>query len=79
MLGGGDEGLELALTKRPDVVVLDLMLPDVSGEEICRTLRERSDVAILMLTAKSAEDEWIAGSKLTRSRESGRLRGGTAR
>ena len=40
----GREGLELAMTKRPDLVVLDLMLPDLSGEEICRQLRERSDV-----------------------------------
>jgi DNA-binding response OmpR family regulator len=57
----GREGLDLAMTKRPDLVVLDLMLPDLSGEEICRQLRERSDVAVLMLTAKSGEEERIAG------------------
>ena len=57
----GSDGLELAMTKRPDLVVLDLMLPDLSGEEICRHLRERSDVAILMLTAKTSEDQRIAG------------------
>lgn len=57
----GREGLELALSKRPQLVVLDLMLPDISGEEICRQLRDRSDVAILMLTAKSTEDERITG------------------
>ena len=57
----GREGLDLAMTKRPDLVVLDLMLPDLSGEEICRRLRDRSDVAILMLTAKSGEEERIAG------------------
>ncbi len=57
----GKEGLDLALTKRPDLVVLDLMLPDLSGEEICRRLRERSDVAILMLTAKSGEHDRVAG------------------
>ena len=57
----GREALDLALTKRPDMVVLDLMLPDVSGEEVCRELRERSDVAILMLTAKSGELERVAG------------------
>jgi DNA-binding response OmpR family regulator len=57
----GREGLDLALTKRPDLVVLDLMLPDVSGEEICRQLRDRSDVAILMLTAKSGEDQRVDG------------------
>src|SRR6266536_230537 len=57
----GREGLELAMTKRPDLVVLDLMLPDVSGEEICRRLRDRSDVAIVMLTAKSGELERVEG------------------
>lgn len=57
----GSDGLDLALTKRPDVVLLDLMLPDLSGEEICGRLRERSDVAILMLTAKSGELERVAG------------------
>ena len=57
----GRNGLDLALTKRPDLVVLDLMLPDLSGEEICRQLRERSDVAILMLTAKSGEVERVTG------------------
>ncbi|MBJ7354327.1 MAG: response regulator transcription factor [Thermoleophilaceae bacterium] len=57
----GAEGLEIALSKSPDLVVLDLMLPDISGEEICRQLRERSDVAIIMLTAKSGEEQRIAG------------------
>ena len=60
----GDEGLELAMSKRPQLVVLDLMLPDISGEEICRQLRERSDVAILMLTAKSTEDQRVEGLQL---------------
>ena len=57
----GEAGLELAMNTAPDLVVLDLMLPDLSGEEICRRLRERSDVAIVMLTAKSGEAERIAG------------------
>jgi DNA-binding response OmpR family regulator len=57
----GREGLDLALSRSPQLAVLDLMLPDISGEEICRQLRDRSDVAILMLTAKSTEDERIAG------------------
>ncbi|MHB8492089.1 MAG: response regulator transcription factor, partial [Solirubrobacteraceae bacterium] len=60
----GREGLDLALTKAPQLVVLDLMLPDISGEEICRELRERSDVAILMLTAKSSEDQRVQGLRL---------------
>ena len=60
----GRDGMDLAMTKRPDLVVLDLMLPDLTGEEICRRLRERSDVAILMLTAKSGEDQRIEGLQL---------------
>jgi DNA-binding response OmpR family regulator len=60
----GREGLELALSKRPQLVVLDLMLPDISGEQICRQLRDRSDVAILMLTAKSSEDQRVEGLQL---------------
>ena len=60
----GREGLDLAMSKRPQLVVLDLMLPDTTGEEICRQLRERSDVAILMLTAKSTEDQRVAGLQL---------------
>ena len=60
----GRDGMQLAMTKRPDLVVLDLMLPDLSGEEICRRLRERSDLAILMLTAKSSEDQRIDGLQL---------------
>jgi DNA-binding response OmpR family regulator len=60
----GREGLELALTKRPALIVLDLMLPDLSGEEVCREVRSRSDVPILMLTAKSSEDQRVAGLSL---------------
>lgn len=60
----GHEGLEIALTKRPALIVLDLMLPDLSGEEICREVRSRSDVPILMLTAKSSEDQRVAGLQL---------------
>lgn len=60
----GREGLELALTKRVALIVLDLMLPDLSGEEICREVRSRSDVPILMLTAKSSEDQRVAGLQL---------------
>ena len=57
----GREGLALAEKHQPDLIVLDLMLPDVSGEEICEEVRSRSDVPIVMLTAKASEDERIAG------------------
>lgn len=57
----GLDALRKAGTVQPDLIVLDLMLPDISGEEICRLLRKESDVPILMLTAKSGEDEKING------------------
>ena len=57
----GSEGLSLAERIQPALIVLDLMLPDVSGEEICTEVRSRSDVPILMLTAKASEEERVAG------------------
>ena len=62
--GSGDEGLALAERVRPGLIVLDLMLPDRAGEEICREIRGRSDVPILMLTAKASEDERVQGLAL---------------
>ncbi|HLB04867.1 MAG TPA: response regulator transcription factor [Gaiellaceae bacterium] len=62
--GSGQEGLALAERTQPALIVLDLMLPDVSGEEICREIRSRSDVPILMLTAKASEDERVGGLAL---------------
>src|SRR3974390_3198267 len=59
--GSGSEGLSLAERTKPGLIVLDLMLPDVSGEEVCREIRSRSDVPIVMLTAKAAEEERIEG------------------
>jgi len=57
----GREGVALAERLRPALVVLDLMLPDLSGEEICREIRLRSDVPILMLTARASEEERVRG------------------
>ena len=62
--GNGNDGLALAERMKPALIVLDLMLPDVSGEEICRQIRQRSDVPILMLTAKASEDERVGGLQL---------------
>src|SRR3954471_10199319 len=58
---GGRDGLALAQAVQPALVVLDLMLPDLSGEEVCAEMRRESDVAIVMLTAKSTEDDRIRG------------------
>lgn len=44
-----------------DLIILDLMLPDMDGEDICRTIRQDSDVPIIMLTAKSEEEDRIEG------------------
>jgi DNA-binding response OmpR family regulator len=59
----GTEGLELARRSRPDVVLLDVMLPGLSGLEVCRILRDvdGSDVPIVMLTALDETDDRIAG------------------
>jgi DNA-binding response OmpR family regulator len=57
----GIDALKKVKTLLPDLIILDLMLPDISGEEVCRLVRKESDVPILMLTAKSAEDDRING------------------
>ena len=60
----GTEALDLADSFDPDLIVLDLMLPDLSGEEVCKELRKRSDVPIIMVTARTAEEERIKGLEI---------------
>jgi DNA-binding response OmpR family regulator len=60
----GKEGLQQAMKERPLAVILDLMLPDISGEEVCQELREIGDFPIIMLTSKSTEEERVAGFAL---------------
>jgi DNA-binding response OmpR family regulator len=60
----GAEAIEVARTRQLDLVVLDLGLPDVPGDEVLRELRTSSDVPILVLTARSAEDDRIHGLEL---------------
>jgi DNA-binding response OmpR family regulator len=62
--GSGAEAISLAAQGDPDLVVLDLRLPDVPGEEVAREIRLASDVPILMLTAKASEEDRIAGLEL---------------
>ena len=57
----GPEGLARAREARPDLVVLDLMLPGLDGQAICRELRAESDVPIVILTARVEEDDLLAG------------------
>jgi len=60
----GEEGLEAALDESFDLVILDLMLPDIPGTEICRRLRAESPVPIMMLTAKNAEVDRVLGLEI---------------
>lgn len=63
----GAGAVERARAERPDVVLLDLMLPDIQGTEVCRQLRqmpETSDVAIVMVTAKGEEIDRVVGFEL---------------
>ena len=62
--GSGAEAITMAADARPDLVVLDLGLPDVPGEEVARELRAASDVPIIMLTARADERDRVAGLEL---------------
>ena len=60
----GKEALDIALDFQPDVILLDIMLPDMNGYEVCRRLRENpslSDTKIIMVTAKGALEDRIKG------------------
>ncbi len=62
--GSGAEAISLACSARPDLVVLDLGLPDVPGESVARELRVTGSMPILMLTARSSEEDRIGGLEL---------------
>lgn len=57
----GEKALDFINKIKPDLVILDLMLPKISGEEICKTIRKTSRIPIIMLTAKVDEDDKITG------------------
>jgi DNA-binding response OmpR family regulator len=57
----GREGLRLAYESHPDLIILDVMMPEMDGLETCRRLREMSDVPVLFLTAKGLEQDLIKG------------------
>ena len=59
-----EEALEVSARELPDLVLLDVMLPDGSGYDVCRTLRQRSAVPIIMLTARGEETDRIVGLEL---------------
>ncbi len=61
----GERGLELVKKEHPDLIILDLMLPKLSGEEVCRTLREENNLTpIIMLTARGEESDKVKGLRL---------------
>jgi DNA-binding response OmpR family regulator len=60
----GLSALDIARQKRPDLIVLDLLLPDLDGLDVCRILRSESDVPIIMLTAKVTEADRLTGLDL---------------
>lgn len=62
--GNGTSALSLARQERPDLIVLDLMLPEMDGLDVCRTLRRESDVPIIMLTARVDEPDRLVGLEL---------------
>jgi DNA-binding response OmpR family regulator len=64
MAGDGPTGLALARRERPDLVVLDLMLPGMDGLDVCKALRRDGDVPIIMLTARVEESDKLVGLEL---------------
>lgn len=63
-VGTGNEALSNLSTAKPALIILDLMLPDVSGFEVCREIRKKHDVPILMLTARREDIDKIVGLEL---------------
>lgn len=57
----GNDALDIFDKTNPSLIVLDLMLPDISGEEVCKTIRKKSRVPIIMLTAKVEEEDILKG------------------
>jgi DNA-binding response OmpR family regulator len=62
--GDGDDARALLERQRPDLVVLDLMLPGMDGLELCRWIRSRSELPVIMLTARGEEADRIVGHEL---------------
>ncbi len=60
----GEEGIALFANARPDVVILDVMLPKIDGFEVCRRLRRTSSVPVLMLTARDTELDKVIGLEI---------------
>jgi DNA-binding response OmpR family regulator len=61
LAGSGPDALAQAAREAPDLIVLDVMLPGLSGLDVCRALRERTDVPIILVTARTTEDDKLEG------------------
>lgn len=59
--GSGARGYDLVASWKPDAIVLDLILPDIDGIELCRRLRQESDIGVLMLTARTLVGDRVRG------------------
>jgi DNA-binding response OmpR family regulator len=62
--GDGQTALSMARREKPDLIILDLMLPGLDGWEVCRALRRETEIPIIMLTARSEESDQIVGLEL---------------
>ena len=62
--GDGVQALAIARQEKPDLIVLDLMLPGMDGLDVCRSIRRESDVPIIMLTARAEEADQLIGLEL---------------
>lgn len=62
--GGGDEAMRLAEENRPDIVLLDILMPDITGLELMRKMRERWSVPIVLVTAKDRDADKVRGLEL---------------
>lgn len=60
----GEEAIRLALNESPDLILLDIMLPKRDGMDVCRTIRQKADMPIVMLTAKDSEVDKVVGLEL---------------
>ncbi|AUW93025.1 winged helix-turn-helix domain-containing protein [Sulfobacillus sp. hq2] len=60
----GERGLKRALAEKPDLIVLDVMLPGLSGMDVCRSIRKETDIPVIMLTARKDELDRVLGLEL---------------
>ena len=60
----GDTGYDMAMSEKPDLILLDVMLPEMDGFEVCKKIRQTSSVPIIMLTARTEEIDKVLGLEL---------------